>query len=82
MFHMQNIIGPRVRAARFAKTPKLTQDALAARLQTLGLDISRVGVAKIEAGLRGVTDKEVLCLAQALDVSVAWLFGEEPDAGR
>jgi transcriptional regulator with XRE-family HTH domain len=80
MFHMRNIVGPRVRTARVAKKPKLTQAALAARVQLLGWDVSRGGVAKIEAGVRQVTDKELVLLAQALDVSVAWLFGEDPDA--
>jgi transcriptional regulator with XRE-family HTH domain len=76
MFYMQNIIGPRVKQARLNTTPRLTQYQLAIRLQTLGMNIDRAGVAKIELGLRQVTDIEISILAQALGVNIAWLFGE------
>ncbi len=77
MFCMKNIVGERVKQARLHHHPRLTQEALAARLQLEGWDIGRSGVAKIELGLREVRDTEVGKLAQALEVSVGWLFGEE-----
>lgn len=77
MFYVRNIIGKRVKQARLTKRPRLTQAALAARLQLDNWDIDRVGVAKIEAGLRQVTDFEVPKLARALDVDINWLFDEE-----
>jgi transcriptional regulator with XRE-family HTH domain len=80
MFYMRNIIGNRVKQARLAHKPKLTQQALAARLQTLGININRSGVAKIEMGIRQVTDIEVMLLAQTLEVSVAWLFQTDHDS--
>lgn len=57
----------------------MTQEALALRLQLDDWDISRSGIGKIEIGLRQVTDTEVVKLAKALDVSVAWLFGKSED---
>ena len=77
MFHVRNnIVGKRVKLARLQCSPRMTQQALAVRLQLDGWDISRSGVAKIELGLRRVTDKEVVRLAKALSVPVAWLFEE------
>ncbi len=57
----------------------MTQEALALRLQLDDWDISRSGIGKIEIGLRQVTDVEVVKLAKALDVSVAWLLGKSED---
>jgi transcriptional regulator with XRE-family HTH domain len=71
-----NIIGPRVRMARQIQEPHLTQSSLAERLQLKGWNISRSGVAKIELGLRQVTDIEVVRLAGALNVPVSWFFEE------
>jgi len=73
---MKNIIGKRVKLARARFTPRMTQQQLAARLQLDNWDIDRSGVAKIEMGLRRVTDIELLKLAAALDVSAAWLLRE------
>jgi hypothetical protein len=61
----------------FGHDTRMTQVALATRLQLDDWDIARSGVAKIEIGLRQVTDIEAEKLAKALDVSIAWLFGEE-----
>jgi len=69
-----NVVGPRVRTARLEHKPPVTQRQLAERLQLDGWDISRAGIAKIEAGLRKVSDIEVTLLARTLSVSVAWLF--------
>ena len=74
---MKNIVGARVRQARLGKKPKLTQQRLAAKLQTLDWDIDRGGLAKIESGIRQVTDIELVKLAKSLSVSTSWLLGEE-----
>lgn len=73
---MRNIVGPRIQEARLNHEPPLTQDDLANKLQRLGIAIDRVGISKIETGLRQVHDYEVVALAQALDVSTGWLLGE------
>ena len=70
-----NIVGRRVRRARLDHQPPLTQDALSGRLAAKGVTIDRPGIAKIESGLRFVSDFEVKALGQALKVKVAWLLG-------
>lgn len=67
-----NIIGKQV--ARLRNQLGLSQDQLSAKCQRVGLDISRGTLAKIEAGIRCVSDGEALLLAQALGVGVSELF--------
>lgn len=77
MFCVQNnLVGQRVRLARLGKSPKMTQLELAKKLQLAGWDITRGGVAKIEAGVRGVSDIELSKLAKALGVTAGWLMSE------
>lgn len=52
----------------------LTQDELAARCQRIGFDLSRGTLSKIEAGLRCVTDRELVDLATALNVEIGQLY--------
>ncbi len=72
----KNIVGSRVKKARKAARPPITQLDLVARLQLLGLSLDQSGLSKLENGQRPVTDIEVAALAKALKVSVAWLVGE------
>jgi transcriptional regulator with XRE-family HTH domain len=72
----ENIVGARVREARKAAKPQITQLDLVARLQSQGLSIDQSGLSKIENGQRAVTDIQVAALAKALKVPIAWLFGE------
>lgn len=76
MYCMRNMVGKRVKEVRLRQQPKMTQAQLAAKLQLDQWDIDRAGVAKIEIGIRQVTDIELVKLAKALDVSAAWLLGE------
>jgi len=69
----QNVIGARVKEAR--TKAQLTQAALSQKLGKLGVSIDRAGVAKIETGIRGVLDFELLALAKTLDVKITWLLG-------
>jgi len=68
----KNIVGTRVRQAR--KATGITQGDLLARLQVLGMTIDQSGISKLESGKRPVSDTEVVALAKALKVSVAWLL--------
>lgn len=68
-----------MRQARKAARPTITQADLVARLQVLGTQVDQSGLSKIESGRRPVTDFEVIALAKALNVSVAWLL-KEPDS--
>ena len=72
----KNIVGDRIRQARKAAKPVVTQTDLVARLQIQGIQIDRSGLSKIETGHRPVTDIEAAGFAKALKVSVAWLYGE------
>ena len=69
-----NVIGPKVKALRSSK--RLTQEALAARCNIKKWDISRSTLAKIEAQVRRVNDKEVALLAEVLNVSVKDLYDQ------
>ena len=66
-------MGNRVREAR--KRAHITQEKLSEKLIRLGASIDRAGVAKIEAGIRGVLDFEIIALSKALNVGVTWLLG-------
>jgi transcriptional regulator with XRE-family HTH domain len=73
----KNIIGERIRQARKAANPPITQKDLVARLEVQGMTVDQSGISKIESGLRPITDIEVIFLTRALKVSIAWLFQEE-----
>jgi len=68
----KNVVGVNVRKRRVAAG--LSQDALAARLQAAGWDLSRAGLSKVEAGLRLVIDAEVMVLSRVLRVAPEALF--------
>ena len=72
----KNIVGRRVRQARREAKSQITQLELVARLQSLGLSIDQSALSKIENEQRPVTDVEIKALAEALKVSVSWLFNE------
>jgi len=69
MAKQQNAVGAVVRKLRVERG--LTQEQFAARLQVLGLELSRAGMSKIEARLRCVSDTELPVIAQALKVEIA-----------
>lgn len=62
----KNILGKNVRKLR--KERKLTQKDLAAKVQTIGLDMDRLAIVRIEAGTRVIADYEVLYLKEALEL--------------
>jgi transcriptional regulator with XRE-family HTH domain len=72
----QNLVGPQVRRLRIEA--KLSQEALAAKLQLAGWDLSRGGLSKIEAGLRRVNDAEVWVLAKTFSCSLEDLYPARP----
>lgn len=67
-----NIVGPQIRARRYALG--LTQEALAAKCQLHGFDISRGTLSQIEAQVRCVKDAELRFIAQILEVTTDSLF--------
>jgi len=60
-------IGKNIRSLR--EMAGLTQDALAAKLQLRGCDITRSAVAKIEVGQRHLYVDEIILIKEILDVS-------------
>lgn len=73
----KNLIGDRVKFARLKNTPKITQNDLLARLEIRGIELEKTAISKIESKARPVTDKELVAIADALDVSILWLLGRE-----
>ena len=71
----QNLVGKRVKQARTNAQPRISQEELSKRLAKLGVSVDRAGIAKIEAGIRGVLDFEVVAIAKALGVKITWLLG-------
>ena len=71
-----NILGARIRQARLALEPEVSQFDLAGRLAKQGIDMDRPTITRIENGDRYLRDYEIKAFAKALKVSVAWLFSE------
>ena len=61
-----NLCGERVTQLRKGITPRLSQRALADRLQRAGLDVDKNAIQRIESGERFVSDIELAALADAL----------------
>ncbi len=68
----KNLVGPRVRALRLGL--HLSQEALAAQLQLLGLDAERGVIKRIENGTRAVSDLELRLLARYFKLSYQYLI--------
>ena len=68
----KNICGKRIKEAR--KRLKLTQEALAARLQVEGVNVERDSISRIEIGTRFVADFELVVLCKVLGVTPAYLL--------
>ena len=70
-----NVIGPAVRRLRVGRG--LTQEALTARCQLAGWNLSRPTIGKIEAGLRQVTDAELWMLARSVGSGEPWRLARQ-----
>ena len=66
-------IGRNIRILR--ERAGLTQEQLAARLQTRGCDVTRSALAKIEVGQRHIYSDEIILLKEILSVSFEEIFG-------
>lgn len=71
----KNIIGPKIKQLRVSK--KLTQKALAEKLQLEGYEFSDLTILRIEQGKRFVPDYEVVVLAKFFNVSTDELLSKE-----
>ena len=65
-------IGSNIQAARYAK--KLTQDEVIAKLQLMGINISRSTYAKIETNRMNIRASELIALSEILGVDYNYFF--------
>ena len=65
-----NLCGERVRELRLAHPGKLSQRALADKMQLIGIDVDKNAIQRIECGKRFVTDIELKAFAEIFGVGV------------
>ena len=64
-----NLAGEKIRALRLAYPTKLSQRALADRMQLIGIDVDKNAIQRIECGKRFVTDIELVIICKTLETS-------------
>ena len=69
-----NLCGERIRTLRLAHPTKLSQRALADKMQLIGIDVDKNAIQRIECGKRFVTDIELKAFAEIFGVSVDQLI--------
>ena len=65
-----NLCGEKVRELRLNYPTKLSQRALADKMQLAGIDVDKNAIQRIESGKRFVTDIELKSFALIFDVTV------------
>ena len=65
-----NICGEKIRELRLSNPEKLSQRALADRMQLIGIDVDKNAIQRIECGKRFVTDIELKAFAEIFSVSI------------
>ena len=71
----QNMVGRNIE--RLRKQAGIKQKDFISQMQTLGCDINPTSYSKLEGQLRIATDKELLVIAQILQVNIDTLFENE-----
>ena len=69
----KNICGEKIKEAR--RAAGLSQEMLAAKLQTEGVNIERDSISRIEIGTRFVADYELSALCKILGTTPEYLLG-------
>ena len=69
-----NLCGEKVRELRLNYPTKLSQRALADKMQLIGIDVDKNAIQRIECGKRFVTDIELKVLADIFNTSVDFLL--------
>ena len=75
-----NVSGDRVRELRLRA--RLSQSALAVKMQIEGAIIEQDAISRIESGSRLVTDYELLTLTRIFGVSADWIIGSDKNTPR
>ena len=70
----KNVSGEKIRQVRHMK--RMSQSALAAKMQVEGVLLERDSISRIESGGRFVADYELRVFAKVLGVDVKWLLNE------
>ncbi len=65
-----NLCGEKIRELRLAYPSKLSQRALADKMQLIGIDVDKNAIQRIESGKRFVTDIELKALAEIFEVTI------------
>ena len=65
-----NLCGTKIRELRLAYPTKLSQRALADKMQLIGIDVDKNAIQRIEAGERFVTDIELKGFARIFSVKL------------
>ncbi len=66
--------GENIRKLRLGYPTKLSQRALADKLQLIGIDVDKNAIQRIECGKRFVTDIELVAFAEIFGVRLDELF--------
>ena len=69
-----NICGERIKALRLAYPSKLSQRALADKMQLIGIDVDKNAIQRIESGKRFVTDIELRAFSEIFGVEISELI--------
>ena len=69
-----NLCGDKIRELRLAYPTKLSQRALADKMQLIGIDVDKNAIQRIECGKRFVTDIELRAFAEIFGVSLDTLI--------
>lgn len=72
-----NICGSNIAAIRKAKLPKMSQRALADKMQLEGIDLDKNAIQRIESGQRFVTDIELKMFVKVLETTYERLLGKD-----
>lgn len=72
---LNNISGERIAELRKNSKVKMSQRALADKMQLAGLDMDKNAIQRIECGKRFITDIELAAFAEIFNVSSDYLLG-------
>ena len=68
-----NICGEKIRELRLNYPTKLSQRALADKMQLIGIDVDKNAIQRIESGKRFVTDIELKAFSEIFNVDIGKL---------
>ncbi len=77
---LNNLCGRNI--ARFRTDLKISQRALAGRMQLLGIDIDKNAIQRIECGKRFVTDIELIAFVKVFDTTFEELLKGDGEATK